>query len=136
MTDSPVRPTPERLRQGGIAIAIEERGADPKPWFARESIFDHYLAEDILTDRQHKAAATFNTIYYRAFGSGCQAQTWETRITGGEDSFSDSCVAARGALDVIARKMTTRLYGVLRAVCGLRVPASRWAKDAGLHPTV
>lgn len=131
-----IRPTKERMQHGGVLIAQEERGVRAKPWNAATALYDHYFLENIISLRQWRAADSFTRLYYRAQGSPWRVQSWEVAISGSEQVLSDSRMAAQGALTVAAARLGPDLYGVLRDVCGLHIPMSRWARDRQEHPAV
>lgn len=134
----PVRPTPQRVAKGLVFPNLPDRSQRARPWTSATTVFDTYLMSDppLISMKQWRAADKFCRIYFLAHGSPWQTQSWAGRISGSHDDMPTTQLAARQQLDVIAKRMTDRLYAVLRDVCGLHQAASTWARNRGLNPTV
>lgn len=134
-TDTPIRPTPERERQGGIIKSDQGRDRTPKPWFAIESAISEYLASGQITKRQAEAGYQFQATYYLAMGYPVRAQSYEPAIRGGGDSFTDRQLAARAKLTNYRNDHGQDLYDCLVAIAGLGESFSVWARNRGEHPS-
>ena len=136
MTDNtPIRPTVERERQGGILKADPGRDRTPKPWFAIESAISQYVADGTITRRQAEAGYQFQATYYVACGHPIRAQSYEPAIRGGTDHVSDHQLAARAKLQNYRTAHGQDLYDCLVAIAGLGETHSVWARNRGDHPS-
>lgn len=137
MTDTatPIRPTEERLRQGPVYQAEQDRGGRPKPWHAAEALCDVYLIDKIITKRQWRAGDAFARIYFMAGGSPWKTHGWSPPISGGAIEISDTRDSAQSQIRLIHARLGAELYSVLESVCGQHTPMTTWAKQAGHHPS-
>jgi hypothetical protein len=136
MTDqhTPIRPTPERMKQGGVIPADPGRGRDTRPWLSVESNISHYLVDGTITRRQAEAGYQFQRVYYTAHRHPLRAQSYEPPIRGGDnDAFADGQLAARGKLGVYREAHGPDLYACLVGIAGLGQSHTVWAKGAGMH---
>jgi len=138
MTDErragPVRPTPERMAQGGVIIPDEDKFGRPKPWHTFESAHDGLLAAGLISQRGWHAANVFQQTYRLACGSGTKASNWEVRIDGDIKDFSQEQANAVSRVQRWSRSLAPALFSCLESVLGLGVASSRWARDRGEHP--
>jgi len=133
--DTPIRPTPERERQGGILKTDPARDRTPKPWFAIESSISQYLADGTITRRQAEAGYQFQACYYVACGHPVRAQSYEPAIRGSTDHVTDQQLGARAKLQNYRNAHGPDIYDCLVAIAGLGETHSVWARNKGDHPS-
>lgn len=129
-----IRPTPERMAQGGIIPVPENRGERPKPWQAFESIHDEFLAGAKISRQAWEAANVFQRNYLEAIGPDVKAQSY-TRVDNSMDRFDGTeNLAAVIAVKRWSRDLAPDLFGILASCLGHQVSPSRWARDNDEHP--
>jgi hypothetical protein len=131
---APIRPTPERIAQGGIVQNPEDRGGRPKPWHSFEAPHDGLLAASLISKQAWEAGSKFREAYETLCGTGVRAGSWERGVDGRRTDFTDR--QHQASLDLVrwARKLSEPLYDCLEGIMGLGKSPSRWAADRGEHP--
>lgn len=132
---SPVRPTAERIAQGGVIENPEERGGKPKPWWTFESPHDGLLAAGMITKQAWEAADKFKKAWTVAQGTGCSAGSMEPRVDGGRGGdISKAYLVANQELNNWSKMLAPEIYRCLVSVVGSGEHPTVWASAAKWHP--
>lgn len=131
---APVRPTAERMAQGGV-IPNEADMGRPKPWSTFESIQDQLLAETAISLDGFHAANKFMEMHRAANGSGMAGQNWRASVDGSTRDISERQAQAKLRITRWSHGLAPSLFEVLDSVIGFGKRPSTWARDTKRHPT-
>jgi len=130
---APVRPTAERIAQGGVIENPEVRGERPKPWWTFESPHDGLLAAGLISKEAWEGAQDFQQTYMIANGSGVGAAGLEPAVNGSKKSITEAAANAKLKIARWSRQLAPELFKVLEDVLGWRKSLTEWATRERWH---
>lgn len=130
-----VRPTPERIAQGGVIPAVEDKMGRPKPWSIFESVHDELLAGALISQKAWEAANAFQSTWNSALGSGVRAAGTGEPISKSTGEMSNYQALAMDRLKRWSHNLAPELYDVLASTIGVGEAPSTWARNKKKHPT-
>lgn len=131
---APIRPTPERIRQGGVVENPEARGERPKPWYTFESVHDGLLAGGLITKQAWQAGEDFKRTWYLANGSGVASGSMEPRVNGSSGDIGQAQANAKACINRWSKQLAPAIFECLDSVMGHGHAPTVWASGAGWHP--